>query len=171
MHALMLLALITVTSLTTGENAPRYQIIDDVLERMDCSRDQLRANAGRSFTLAEIDIIKQELDKCYPQPPAYPQECINAQNFTHPARSDAEGHNYKVSAYTGHNYLGYSCDFHKDIDWFRFTGQAGRKMLNICPQPYSCGTSISVWTDDDMPTEVGIAKEINGYGQYIGNCR
>lgn len=72
-----------------------------------------------------------------------PPECKTATNFTELERIDHEGSNVNVSAYTGHNYLGFACDFHKDVEWFQFTGEAGSWMLNVCPPTGSCGTDIS----------------------------
>ena len=48
-------------------------------------------------------------------------------------------------------------------------------MLNKCPRGYSCGTSLPVWTDEPMPTIIGIPTIITAYGSaslnYITKCK
>ena len=39
-------------------------------------------------------------------------------------------------------------------------------MLNETVGQYSCGTNLARWTSWDMPTEVGVEKKINVYGEY-----
>lgn len=38
-------------------------------------------------------------------------------------------------------------------------------MLNKCPKMYSCGTRVPIWTDDVMPTSVGVPTAISAYQQ------
>lgn len=103
---------------------------------------------------------------------AYPSECIAAINFTEPQRLDHNGSDLRLSSNGAHNYLGYACDIHRDMTWFRFTGDAGNKMLNSCPRTKSCGTDIPLWTDDPMPDRVGVTSFITAYGvSRGGNCR
>ena len=55
--------------------------------------------------------------------------------------------------------------------WFRFTGAAGNIMLNRCPPAYSCGTNVGMWTDERMPTLVGVQSSINAYRSWSRNCK
>jgi len=80
-----------------------------------------------------------------------------------------KGGNYKAG---GANSLdGYACDLNQDTGWFRFTGAAGNRMLNSCPEPKSCGTQVPLWTDGMAPTAVGVKATINAYGVTVRNCR
>ena len=37
-------------------------------------------------------------------------------------------------------------------------------MLDRCPEKYSCGTEIPIWTDEKMPQVVGVETTVNAYG-------
>ena len=37
-------------------------------------------------------------------------------------------------------------------------------MLDKCPKVYSCGTAVGIWTDEDMPTDIGISATVTVYG-------
>ena len=37
-------------------------------------------------------------------------------------------------------------------------------MLDRCPEKYSCGTEIPIWTDEKMPQVVGVETIVNAYG-------
>ena len=37
-------------------------------------------------------------------------------------------------------------------DWYRFHGDAGRKMMTTCPSIKKCGASFSAWLNGDHPT-------------------
>ena len=82
-----------------------------------------------------------------------PTECLRATNITDFWRKDNRGSNIQPGG--PHSINGYSCDLHMSSHWFRFTGKAGTRMLNTCPEPYSCGTRIPMWSDAPMPTKVG----------------
>ena len=46
-------------------------------------------------------------------------------------------------------------------------------MLDSCPKYYSCGTIGPIWTDDRIPTAVGVVQRVTAY-QVNGrarNCR
>ena len=40
---------------------------------------------------------------------------------------------------------------------------ASTRLLNTCPPVYSCGTDNSYWSDDVLPTEVGVLATITAY--------
>ena len=48
-------------------------------------------------------------------------------------------------------------------------------MLNKCPKRCSCGTYAGMWTDEDMPTAIGISTNVTAYASYSldysNNCR
>lgn len=63
---------------------------------------------------------------------------------------------------------GYSrCDTQEMIDqnspWFRFTGEAGNRLLNSCPPKDSCGTARRIWSSSPMPAVVGQIAHIKVY--------
>ena len=78
------------------------------------------------------DKLMQDLIKCResmttttPQP--IPRECQTATNLTQSWRLDHNGSEIKPGG--PHSYTGYACDFHRDLQWFRFTGDAGNLSL------------------------------------------
>ena len=98
-----------------------------------------------------------------PQPP----ECQSAINLTEYWRIDHKGSRI--------NQGNENCD-PKVMDsqgrpWFRFSGAAGNMMLDTCPPSFSCGTHGGMWTNDAMPTNIGVQKSINAYGSYSSNCK
>ena len=44
-------------------------------------------------------------------------------------------------------------------------------MLNSCPQPFSCGTMFSMWTDEPMPEEVGQQTLTYAYDVHADYCK
>ncbi|XP_067943614.1 uncharacterized protein [Watersipora subatra] len=66
---------------------------------------------------------------------------------------------------------GYACDLHEELQWFRFTEDAGTHMLDRCPLPRSCGTQQPYWTDATMPSEIMVVSYIKAYGVVNNNCR
>lgn len=44
-------------------------------------------------------------------------------------------------------------------------------LRNTCVPEHSCGTHAGVWSSDVLPTELGIAKNIQAYAKWSGNCR
>ena len=53
-----------------------------------------------------------------------PDSCQSATNLTGSWRLNHNGTNLKPGG--PHSKSGYACDFHKDLQWFRFTGSAGK---------------------------------------------
>ena len=95
-----------------------------------------------------------------------PIECDSAVNLTE----------YWRQIHNGTSVQGISnCDTSemksKGRPWFRFSEAAGNMMLDTCPPAYSCGTHAGMWTDDAMPTNVGIQKNINAYGSFTKGCK
>ena len=41
---------------------------------------------------------------------------------------------------------------------------AGSRLLNTPPKEFSCGTKTPFWSDNAMPSKVGVVKEIDIYG-------
>lgn len=61
--------------------------------------------------------------------------------------------------------------YYEGRPWFRFTGEAGRRLLNTCPPPSSCGTHGAIWSDAEMPIVEGVKKLIIVYGSWSGGCK
>ena len=97
------------------------------------------------------------------------QLCDIAVNFTETWRRDHNGSNIKPGG--AHSSSGYTCDFHKDAEWFRFSGDAGTHMLDSCPKYHSCGTFYPYWTNEMMPKEVGVEATVTVYGVEGDNCQ
>ncbi|XP_067934814.1 oncoprotein-induced transcript 3 protein-like [Watersipora subatra] len=93
-----------------------------------------------------------------------PHECLTATNLTESWRMDHNGSDIRPGG--PHSSGGYTCDMHKDLQWFRFSGAAGRRMLNKCPMMNSCGTRWPYWTDEKAPEEVGVPATINVYRSF-----
>lgn len=55
--------------------------------------------------------------------------------------------------------------------WFRFAGAAGTRLLDHCVPGYSCGTHIALWSDEVMPTRVGVITRFYVFGSYEGDCK
>ena len=55
--------------------------------------------------------------------------------------------------------------------WFRFSGAAGTHMLDSCPKRNSCGTFYPYWTDERMPSQIGVEATVKVYGVNDGNCK
>lgn len=90
-----------------------------------------------------------------------PIECLMASNLTDSWRRHS---NHNGIIFIAHRIISsLQCDFKRNSNWFRFTGEAGNRLLNTCPQPYSCGSISPYWTDEVMPTEVSKVKLIKVY--------
>ncbi|XP_067946628.1 oncoprotein-induced transcript 3 protein-like [Watersipora subatra] len=128
----------------------------------------------------QLDILAQykqyligELNKCRrfhvrttPKPTTLPptttisaalSHCMTATNLKQPWRKDGNNGQPKIDNYNGH-----ACDLSSKLQWFRFTGAAGSRMLNRCPTT-SCGSYFPYWTEDPMPRMVGVEKTISAY--------
>lgn len=103
--------------------------------------------------------------------PSKPIECLSTTSYTESWRMDHNGSNI-VPVSPPFLYNGYACDLQMTItDWFRFAGEAGTRMLNTCPKYQSCGARWPLWTDEPMPTVVGVRSKIIVYGSSETNCR
>lgn len=98
-----------------------------------------------------------------------PAECENALDLTEGWRQDHKG-----SRILPRNNW-YNSDTEDMIEsgrpWFRFSGDAGNKLLNECVPRLSCGSLGALWSDDNMPTVVGVVTPINVYGKWGDDCR
>jgi len=97
--------------------------------------------------------------------PPEPEECRGAINLTESWRLDNKG-----TDLNGHS----NCDT-RDMNatgrpWFRFTGQAGTKLLDSCPPMYSCGAYVGLWSDAQMPSDIGVVTAFTASGSYTGGC-
>ena len=91
-----------------------------------------------------------------------PSECLDATDLTESWRRD---HNGGMNKPGGPNsLLNQTCDLRQSLQWFRFAGEAGDRMLSSAPKSNSCGTKLPYWTDAEMPTEVGVKEEIEAFG-------
>ena len=99
----------------------------------------------------------------------YLKKCKTALKLTDFWRQDFLGRDLKAGAKDSKS--AYACDRSIGNRWFTFTGLAGNKMLDFCPRSKSCGTKIPYWTDEAMPTQVGVEKTIKAYGEENGKCK
>ena len=137
--------------------AARKELFQKLLEELlDCQK----ADADKKLTTTTSATATT-----HKAPTAVPKECQTAVNYTQPWRQDHNGSNIKGGG--RNSYKGYACDFHvTDSHWFRFSGEAGNRMYNMCPERYSCGTAVPFWTDEKMPQVVGVESEVSVYGHY-----
>lgn len=100
-----------------------------------------------------------------------PKECLTATSFTESWRFDRAGQNHTPGG--AHSSGGYACDMNTDsLDWFRFSSKgSGSRMLNVCPEKYSCGAAIPFWSDETAPSRVGELKAIHTYAVRGSNCK
>ena len=98
-----------------------------------------------------------------------PEECQTAINLTEAWRRDHTG-SY-IKPINGN----YNCDpgtmIGQGRPWFRFAGDAGNRLTDTCPPRFSCGSIVALWSDDAMPTVIGVNKTITVNGLFNGNCK
>jgi len=96
-----------------------------------------------------------------------PLECQTATNLTESWRADNKGMRLRPNNTV-------ICDTGTMIangrPWFRFAGKAGNKLLDTCPPPDSCGSHSGIWSNDTMPSEVGVATQVRAYGSWLRGC-
>ena len=96
------------------------------------------------------------------------QKCRSALNLTEAWRQDHNGSRIIPNG-------SQACDTRTMVShgrpWFRFTAAAGSMLLNRCPPAYSCGTNAPLWSNDTMPSVVGVVSNISVYGSWGGNCK
>ena len=97
-----------------------------------------------------------------------PVECLNAINLTESWRLDHSGSRIRP------NNGDHNCDTKDMINagrpWFKFTGNAGDKLLDHCVPIWSCGTGATMWSNSTMPDKVGVVTPITVYGHASGRC-
>ena len=99
--------------------------------------------------------------------PALPQECQQAVNYTQSWRRDHLGSFLRPGGPNSKD--SFACDFGaSSSQWFRFSGAAGTHMLDSCPEFLSCGTAYPFWTDERMPTQIGVEAIVKVYGVDAG---
>jgi len=54
--------------------------------------------------------------------------------------------------------------------WFRFTGEAGTRLMSSCPPMFACGTWAPLWSEDAHPRYVGESAVLNVYGKWDDWC-
>ncbi|XP_067934150.1 uromodulin-like [Watersipora subatra] len=91
-------------------------------------------------------------------------ECQKAVELTEAWRAGPDGS--KVRPGGPYSFRGWGCDLNRQLQWFRFSGDAGNRMRDTCPPMYSCGAMMPMWTDQPPPSEVGVKKRINVYESW-----
>ena len=155
-------------------NRTRRQESADLTARVDIQRElaedlmrKLIECRSRKTESVTARIRKPETSTAaHPQP----TECQNAVNYTESWRTDHAASNFRPKG--PHSRRGYACDLSVASNfWFRFTGEAGHRMLNKCPRLRSCGSYVPHWTDEEMPKVVGVETDLKVYGAGSRNCR
>ena len=103
------------------------------------------------------------------KPSTVPIECLSAVDLNEPWRLDHSSGNHRPGGYKSSG--GYACDQRKSLQWFRFSGAGGNKMLDSCPKWFSCGGRYPYWTDYDMPKDIGLPTTITAYGVVGRSCK
>lgn len=100
-----------------------------------------------------------------------PAMCLSAIKLTEWWRKDHKGSYLHPKNYWNE----FNCDPREMVaagrPWFRFSGEAGNRLMNKCVPQLSCGTNLALWSDDPMPTQVGVITQVNAYSQFRDNCR
>ena len=138
------------------------QVYRKLLKKLtECKRN---ANATTPATHQVISTETTRLSTIGPTTTSrVPAECQQARNLTESWRKPVVG-----SGKSPRFQQDYECDFHVNSKgWFRFTGAAGRKLLDKCPQQTTCGSTTSYWTNDVMPQMVGKKKEVRAHGAVL----
>ena len=142
----------------TNENGLRLEVEKELFEMMIKMLLQCRYSKMATTQSTTTEATTTALP--------YPEECQNAINLTEEWRADNKGNRLN-----GMN----NCDTQTMIDfgrpWFRFTYAAGNRLLNSCPPDNSCGTLVGMWSDVNMPGDVGVVAPITVYGSFISNCK
>lgn len=103
-------------------------------------------------------------------PITQPDECLSAINLTEPWRRDHNGSNMQPTNGV------WNCDTKYMITtgrpWFRFAKAAGSHLSHECvPRYQSCGTHTPMWSDDPMPSSIGVATSFKIYAFHRRNCK
>lgn len=104
-----------------------------------------------------------------PTPLVLNEACSSAVELTESWRLDSEGSHYQPGGPRSSG--GFACDHRKGLQWFRFSGKGGNRMLDSCPKWFSCGGRYPYWTDDLMPKAVGEITEVSIYGVVGNDCK
>lgn len=140
---------------------------DQTSQMQTISHEQTTASSTKIEPLPAMLISIKRTNMSHPTPSKaakslhMPTECLTATNITNSERTDRLGHDLRPGG--PYSQQGYACDFHRDLQWFRFTAHAGTRMLNSCPKVKSCGTYGPYWTDAAMPATVGVSVRVNAY--------
>ena len=54
--------------------------------------------------------------------------------------------------------------------WFRFSQDAGNKLMDWCVPAFSCGTIGGMWSDSTMPSKIGVSTEIKFHIADYSSC-
>ena len=96
--------------------------------------------------------------------------CKRAVSLTEAWRQERGGHLTPVNGQSGQSDLDLISWFSRydPRPWFRFAGAAGNRLLNEHPGQHRCGASWSggIWSDAEMPTEVGRQVSFTAYDSY-----
>ncbi|XP_067944629.1 oncoprotein-induced transcript 3 protein-like [Watersipora subatra] len=138
-----------------GVSSARLDTENIVYEQMVRMLDDCRARKSLSQSSTPATTTQSQT----------PSECDLAVNLTEARRQDHNGSRIWPNGSP-------ACDWPAlSAKWFRFTGEAGSKMLDSCPAAYSCGSHIGMWSDDNMPTEIGKSMSAKAYISWNSNCR
>ena len=128
-----------------------------------CKSDSFPSTISPSTTTSPSTVTPTTTHSTAP-PVSQPAACLSAINLTDSWRMDHSGSSIRPIA--GKINDGTSRMIKQGRPWFRFSGSAGDMMLNHTVPEYSCGTHIGLWTNNTMPSAVGVKAPIKVYGDY-----
>ena len=91
---------------------------------VECRKLEYPTNSSSLVPTLAIKAAATSPTKMATTIPTQPAECLTAKNLTQSWRSDHKGRNIRPGGPHSSRF-GYNCDLHKDLQWFRFSGQAG----------------------------------------------
>ena len=110
----VLVSLLVVISLLPSESAIKTTTAPPRVTSKLMKTTKLTRVRNKELTTKSIETV---------QPP--PAECLSATNLTDSWRMDHDGKGLKGGGPNA-DFVGRACDFRKSLQWFRFTGAAGR---------------------------------------------
>ena len=94
-------------------------VVNSLTQKLIACRQNKQKNSTKVSTTQVYDDTTTEVATA-----PLPSQCLSATNLTKSWRMEHNGNHLKPGGPNAQ--FGYACDFRKDLQWFRFTGAAGK---------------------------------------------